>query len=141
MLDSVYITFFLQLIFNILRLAQFMGRTTKFQVLKEAHVYCDFYGGHVETLPPTRAIHKRSALKILCGELDRQLSSLAQVFSSFFPSIHLVEHLYIHRLHHLSVERQDDIENMQWLEILLPFTAVKNLYLTWETAYCIAPAL
>ena len=30
---------------------------------------------------------------------------------------------------------------MQCLEILLPFTAVKNLYLTWETAPRIAPAL
>ena len=104
LLDSIYITFFLQLVFNIPRLAQFMGRTKRFQILKEAHVYCDFYGGHVETLPPTQPIHKRSVLKILCGELDRQLSSLAHVFSSFFPSIHLVEHLYIYKLHHLPVE-------------------------------------
>jgi hypothetical protein len=139
LLDSIHITFFLQLVFNIPRLAQFMGRTTKFQVLKEAHVYCDAYGGHVETLPPTRAIYTKSALKISCRKLDWQLSSLAQVFPSFFPSIHLVEHLYIYKLHQPT--QQDIIENMQLLEILHPFTAVKNLYLTDEAAGCIEPAL
>ena len=36
---------------------------------------------------------------------------------------------------------QDDIENSQWLELLGPFTAVKDLFLTNGFAPRIAPAL
>jgi hypothetical protein len=36
---------------------------------------------------------------------------------------------------------EDDIENTEWLELLLPFTAVKNLYLSKQFSPRIAPAL
>ena len=36
---------------------------------------------------------------------------------------------------------QDDIENSQWLELLHPFTAVKDLYISQEFTPRIAPAL
>jgi len=36
---------------------------------------------------------------------------------------------------------QDDTESAQWLELLQPFTNVKNLYLSKEIALRIAPAL
>jgi hypothetical protein len=49
-----------------------------------------------------------------------------------------VEHLYINFTHWY--DRQD-IDNMQWLEIFHPFTAVKNLYLTAVSVLSIAPAL
>ena len=35
----------------------------------------------------------------------------------------------------------DDIENTEWFEVLFPFTAVKNLYLSEEFGPRIAPAL
>ncbi len=35
----------------------------------------------------------------------------------------------------------DDMENVQWLELLRPFTTTKNLYLSEETALRVAPAL
>ena len=53
----------------------------------------------------------------------------------------MVEHLYIYGPRYLPSQWQDDIENMQWLEIFHPFTAVKNLYVSKEFAQCIAPAL
>jgi hypothetical protein len=73
--------------------------------------------------------------------LDWQISSVAQVFTSFFPSIYMVEHLYIYGPQYLPSQWQDDIENMQWLEIFHPFIAVKNLYASKEFAQCIAPVL
>ena len=141
LLDSICITFFHQLIFDIPQLAQFMRRTTRFQALNEAHVDFDYYGVQVGSLPPTRTFDEKSRLRISCRELDWQLSSLAQVFTSFFPSIYMVEHLYIYGPRYLPSQWQDDIENMQWLEIFHPFTAVKNLYVSKEFARCIAPAL
>jgi hypothetical protein len=36
---------------------------------------------------------------------------------------------------------QDDIESSQWLEVLNPFTAVKDLYISLEFTPRIAPAL
>jgi hypothetical protein len=51
--DSVWITFFHQLVFDIPQLARFMKRTTRFQALNQAHVDFDYYGVQVESLPPT----------------------------------------------------------------------------------------
>ena len=55
----------------------------------------------------------------------------------------MVEHLYIHKPQYLRKQQQleVDIENMQWLEIFHPFTAVKNHYLSNKYASSIAPAL
>jgi hypothetical protein len=121
-----------------------MGRTSRFQELKEAHVKIENNSIHVNTLPP-RQIFDNSGLKISCRELDWQLSSVAQVFTSFFPSIHMVEHLYVYEPLYeppYNINKpQYDIENMQWLEKFQPFSAVKNLYLSKEYAPYISPAL
>jgi hypothetical protein len=137
-LDSIWITFFHQLIFNIPLLAQLLRRTTSFGALNEAHVDFDYSGVQIESLPPTRTFDEKSRLRISCRELDWQLSPLAQVFTSVLASIYLVEHLYINGPRYLPSQRQDDIEDLQWLH---PFSAVKNLYVSKESAQCIAPAL
>jgi hypothetical protein len=66
---------------------------------------------------------------------------LAQVFTSPFPSIRMVERLYISGSRYLPSQWQDDIEGMQWLEVFRPFTSVKNLYVSKEFAQYIASAL
>ena len=138
-LDSIKINFFHQLIFEIPQFAQFMKRTTRFQALNEAHASFGKSGIRVgySWLP----IPESSSLGISCRELDWQLSSLAQVLTNFFPSIHQVERLYMYDTPYSRPQWQDDIENMQWLEILEPFTAVKNLYLSRRLAPYIVPAL
>ena len=140
LIDSIWITFFHQLIFDIPQLAHFMRRTPRFQTLNEAHVDFNDSGVQVATLPLSRALDEKSRLRISCKKLDWQLSSLAQVFTSFFP-IDIVEHLYIYRPRKLPLQWQDDIENGQWLEVLDPFTAVTDLYVCKEFAQCITPAL
>jgi hypothetical protein len=146
LLDSIYVTFFHQLIFDIPQLARLMSRTARLQALNEVHVDFVDDGVQVESLPPTRTFDEKSGLKVLCDELNSQLSSLAQVFTSIFPSIYTVEHLYIYTSRSRYLPSQccqwhRDIENMQWLEILHPFTAVRNLYLNIKFAQRIAPAL
>jgi hypothetical protein len=52
-----------------------------------------------------------------------------------------LEDLYIYVGRHSQLDSKDDIENGLWLQLLRPFTAVKNLYLSEEFALRIGPAL
>ena len=80
-------------------------------------------------------------VKILCRVPDWQLSSMAQICTSFLPFLSTPEHLYIHEDPPSPLDWKDGIENTEWLELLVPFTAVKNLYLSEEFQLRIAPAL
>jgi hypothetical protein len=74
--------------------------------------------------------------------LDWELSPLARrVFVSFLPSIYMVNHLYIYWTQFFPLQWQDDDVYMEWLEILQPFTSVKDLYVCKELAKCFALAL
>ena len=139
LLESIWITFFNQLIFDIAQLAQFMGRATRFQAFSEAHV--DFYSSCVQIGSWSRPSNDGSGLRISSTELDWQLSSLAQVLTSFFPFTYMLEHLYIDGPRPLPSQWLDDIEDVQWLEIFRPFTAVKNLHVCEKFAQCIVFAL
>jgi hypothetical protein len=141
LLDSLCITFYYEVIFDIPQLAQFMRRTTRFQALKEAHVNLDFPGVRVESSPPSRTSNENPGLRISCEDLYWQLPFLVHVFRSLFPSIYTVEHLYIHGPRYVLSQWEDDNENLQWLQIFDPFTSVKNLYIIKEFAECISPAL
>ena len=141
LLDTIWITFFHEPIFDIPKLARFMRRTPRLQGLNKAHVGFDYSGVQIGALPLGRTVDDKSRLKISCGKVDKQLSSLAQVLTSFLPSIDVVEDLYIYRPGNLASQWQDDIENRHWVEIFRPLTAVRNLYVCKEFAQCIAPAL
>ena len=140
-LESIWITLFYQLIFDIPQFSQFMARTTMFQDLNEAHVFFDDSGVQVGSHPPKRTFSERSRLRISCSKLNWQLSSAAQVVTTFFPSIYKLEHLYIYGPHYYPSLWGNNIENMEWLEIIRPFTAVKNFYVSEKFTQCIAPAL
>ena len=58
-----------------------------------------------------------------------------------FASLSKLEDLYIYGHPLWKIVMQDNIENTLWLKLLLPFTAVKNLYLSEEFARRIVPAL
>ena len=92
------------------------------------------------TLPQTG--NGALGMEISCRQSDWQLSSLAQICSTSFPRtlIPTVEHHYIHR-GAWPPNWQDDIEISQWLELLHPFTAVKDLYISEGLIPHIAPAL
>jgi len=143
LLDSICITFLHQFIFDTSRLAQFLRRTTRFQALNEAHVYFDFYSVLVESFPPTQTVDEKSRLRISREDIDWDISSMTQVLTSLFPSICIVEHLYLYGylLSPSKPEWGDHNEDVQWLEIFRPFTAVKSLYVCEEFAQHIAPAL
>ena len=144
LLGTIYIIFFHQLIYDIPRLAQFMGRTSRFQEVKEAHVQFIDYNVHVNsTLSSIYTSERKSGLEISCRTMDWQLSSVAQVFTSFFPSIYMVDRLYIYdpTYNRPRGYKPNDIDDILWLEIFHPFTGVNNLYITNGYASSIACAL
>jgi hypothetical protein len=95
LLDSINMTFFHQLIFDIPQPARFMSRSTRFHEFKEARLCFYDRSVYVDSLPPTPTPGKTHRLGISCRNLGWQLSSIAQVLTSLFPSIYVVEHLYI----------------------------------------------
>ena len=135
------IRFFHQLIFDTPQLAQFLARTPNIQSPVEARIVFSYR--YVEVTFP-QIVPGDFLLGIgCCGQLDWQLSSLAQVCNSSLPEafISMVQHLYIYERRYSEPCWQDDIEDCQWLEVLHPFTAVKYLYLSREFTSRIAPAL
>jgi hypothetical protein len=120
-LDCIWLKFFHHLIFDIRQLAQFMRRTARFEALNEAHVGFKDEGVKVESLPPTYSFDEKFSLMISCKDPDWELLSLAQIFTSFFPSIYMMEHLYIY-----TSRWQGNIENMHLLRPHAPHLHVRS---------------
>jgi hypothetical protein len=77
------------------------------------------------------------------GQPDWQLLSLAQVCRLSVPQdlIHAVEILYILEHDYEDLPRwQADVQSIRWLQLLHPFTAVKDLYVSKEFVLYIALA-
>ena len=140
-LDCLHITFFHQLIFDTPQLTRFISRTPHSRSQDEEARVTFFNSAVVFTLP--EIFGRELELGISCRQSDWQLSSLAQVCNLSFPwgLMSSLERLYVCEGQHSQLRWQGDVENSQWVELLQPFTAVKELYLSRGLAPCIAPAL
>jgi hypothetical protein len=139
-LKIFYIVFFNQIDFDCPRLIQFINCTPTLRPCDEAHAQYDDYFARV-TLPSRPRTLESLEILISCREPDWQLSSIEQVCNSSLHPLSTVEDLYIKHQYSQLVWKDAAIENTLWLELLLPFTAVKNLYLCKELAPGIAAAL
>ena len=133
------ITFFNQIDFDTPRLAQFINCTPALRALDEAHVQFDedFADVQLSVSSPTPNLR----IAISCREPDWQLSSIEQLCSSSLDPLSMVKDFYIDHRYWRTVWKNDAIENTLWLRLLLPFTAVKNLYLFKEFALGIVATL
>jgi hypothetical protein len=138
-LSTLDITFFNQIVFNTPELVQFICRTPKLKVLENARIVFD-HDARV-TLSSQTSDHREFTVEISCEGLDRQLSSLAQIFTSSLPPLSTMEDLYIYEDQDSEMVWQDNIEIMAWPELLHPFTGVKDLYLSKQLIPRVAPAL
>jgi hypothetical protein len=119
LLDSIRISFFHQLIFDIPQLSRFM-RTTRWKPSIEARVDLYDFGVWVRFFSGTDFSGQVSVLTISSTVLEWQLSSPVQLFTSLFPTIYMVEHLYIDTSASSPSQLQNDVENMQWQEFFPP---------------------
>ena len=138
------ITFFNQIVFDTPHTIQFISRTA----LKAENAHIIFGDDAAQVSPFSSQTPEVSYgildVKILCRELDWQVSSLEQVCTPPWPLFSTLEGLYIFERFEnpdSPPNWKDNIENMLWLELLHPFTAVKNLYLSEKFASLFAPAL
>jgi hypothetical protein len=143
-LDYMDINFFNQIDFDCRcpRLARFINCKPTFTALHAAHV--QFSDSNASLKLRYRTYNSYHLLiNISCREQDWQLSNIGQLCNAHEPLQPLsgVEDLYIEHRHFPVDWKNDIIENSLWLELLIPFTAVKNLYLSTEFALGIAVSL
>ena len=130
-LNELSITFFNDIVFDTPQLIQFISRIPTLNALERASISFEDGAASID-------LSSRLNVKILCRKLDWQVSSLEQVCTSCLPPLPMLEHLYIREGPNW---RQDNIEDTLWLDLLHPFSAVKNLHMSQEVARRIAPTL
>jgi hypothetical protein len=139
-IDRLSISLFNQILFDTPQFIQFISRTPTFKAFKAARLFFADNGAEVELLSQTPGSGVLT-MDIPCRELDWQISSLEQVCTSSLPSPSMLEDLTISERQFSRLHWPDNIENTLWLELLRPFTSVKNLYLSGQVASRIVPAL
>ena len=133
-------TFFNDIEFHTPELIRFVSHSSKFKAPNEALVFFDTQTTSVTLLPQAPNVG-HFTVEISCRGLDWQLSSLAQICTTSLPLLSTTENLFIYEQGDSLFDWKDGIENIEWLELLLLFTAVKNLYLSKQFAPSIARAL
>jgi hypothetical protein len=130
LLNKVETTFFNQLIFANPQLAQFFLRTNELKSPYRADVSFHGHFVRVRLYSQSQAIDRGVfGVVVECRLSDWQLSSVAQVCNSSLLSLATLEQLFIYDgLSH--THWQEDMDTAQWLELLHPFSSVKDVYLS-----------
>ena len=132
--------FFNDIDFNTPELIRFVSRSSTFKALNQAQLIFDSQTASVELQKQASNV-KSFKVEISCRVSNWQLSSLAQICTMSLPLLSTTENLFIYEAVHSQPDWKDGIENIEWLDLLLPFMAVKDLYLSEQFAPRIAPAL
>ncbi len=133
--------FFNDIDFDTPQLMQLISRIQTFKALNIVHVVFDSYTARVELQPQAYNLGSEGfEVEVSCRVPDGQLSFLAQICTSL-PLFSTAEKLYFHELLFVRLDWRENSENAEWLELLRPFTAVKDLYLSRQFVPCIARAL
>ena len=134
-LNELDITFFN--VFDAPQLVRFISHTPKLKAFEKAYVTLD----NDARIDFSSQTYRYGELKvtIVCKGLNRQVSSLEQLCTSCLLLLSILEDLYFYMAFH--PDQNASVENRQWLRLLHPFKAVKNLYLSEEFASRMAPAL
>ena len=138
-LGRLEIIFFDDIISETSKLIQFISRAPKLNALKKANINLYSYPASINLSSRTSRDGGVVKLEISCNGLESQLSSLERVCTSRLPSLSMLEDLYFYE--DLRPDWKDNIDNELWVELLRPFSAVKNLYLSKNVASRVAPAL
>ena len=134
------ITFFNDIVFDTPQLTQFIRHTPMLEAFNVAEVTLWDATARITLSPAYEDFDESLRVSISCTELDWQLSFLEQVCTSYLPSLSALEDLYMQRFAGPQ-DSKDNIDYVQWLELLHSFPAVKNLYLSKGLAPCVVPAL
>ena len=139
-LHRLSITFFDHIGFDARELIQFIRHTPTFGAYNETRLI--FHMGEalvkLDSIPEPSG-HRMVEVKILSQ--DWQLASLTNICTSSLRLLLTTENLYIGEYRYVLLGWTDVIEGTKWLDLLVPFTAVKNLYISPNFLSRITPAL
>jgi hypothetical protein len=141
LLYDLFIIFFMDLNYDLPQLHRLICHAEEFKALNHATVLHFHSRTLITLIPKAGAVDCRTQLRLrIEGRvLDWQLSSLAQICCPSFPLVSTLEELEIREYDYLYWA--DDVENARWLELLRPFTSLKNLYLSHQIARFVCGAL
>lgn len=122
----------------------FIDRAPMLKARDEAHIHLSDFDATIR-IPllssgpgsPSRVL----TVDIADGEADWKLSSLGVVCASFSTFLSTVENLYIKEEEYWQQAFYYFLESWRWLDVLRPFTTVKNLYLPGTSTRDVMPAL
>ena len=137
LLGLLSVAFFMDLVFDIPRLRNFINRAEFLGPFNQAEMKVS--GPLIEMIlgSPTPS---RFQLEIKCERPDWQLSSMTQIFSQQLPLLFHVEELEI-RESYLRWKNDPDMEPSQWLELFHLFISVQSLYVSESLVPPVAAAL
>ena len=131
-LDFFYLAFCDQVVSDTAQFIQFINRTSTLNTLERACVVFEDNSANVNFSSQTSG-YRELDVRIRCSDFNWELLSLERVFTSSLPPLSTSEDLYISEAAHSQPDRLNAIDTV-WLDILCPFTAVKNLYLSKQVA-------
>ncbi|KAI0298241.1 hypothetical protein BC826DRAFT_1184412 [Russula brevipes] len=136
-LNRLLMVFFMDLVFDIPHLKQFVSRARGLDPFKAARLV---FNSRFIRLELDK--HPGVSLRVRCSRIDWQLDSMVLIcsrLSPFFPSIERFHIIWSGSS--LEPQGKDDTETTQFLEIFQPFPAIRSLYVSKTLVPFIAPAL
>jgi len=137
-LIQLIIAFFMDLIFDIPRLRNFIDHTEGLKPFNQAAI--EFSSRMIKIIFGRR----RFELEIRCERPDWQLSSMTQIFSQQLPLLSHVEQLEIREFslwRDLEWKDDPDMDSLQWLELFRLFVAAQTLHVYRRFVSPVARAL
>jgi len=125
-LNYFHVTLCNQFHFDTPQLVQFISRTPTLKAHDEAHAI--IYGGVVMVILLLPTAGHDLGLDIFFRDSDFQFSSLPRAIPPLH-SLSMVESLYIYVTCYMRLDWENAIR-VKWLDLLRPYTAVRNLYLS-----------
>jgi hypothetical protein len=137
-LTSLNISFFMDLIFDIPRLRNFIDHTEGLKPFNQAAIEFSSHTTEIVFGEPYRFW-----LEIKCERPDWQLSSITQIFSEQLPLLSRVEQLELRESRRRNLKWKDDpdMDSSQWLELFRLFVAAHSLHVSGRLVFPVARAL
>jgi hypothetical protein len=137
-LTLLSIAFFMDLIFDIPRLRNFIDRIEGLKSFDQSAIEFSSREIRIAFGSPSRF-----SLEIKCERLDWQLSSITQIFSEQLSLLSHVEHLQFREFLSWDFKWKDDtdMDSSQWLELFRLFVAVQSLHVSEGLVFPVSRAL
>jgi len=138
-LTGLGIAFFMDLIFDIPQLRNFIDRTGGIKPFNGAEIQFSGQVIGIDFGPPPLPLGRPPFwLEIRCERPDWQLSSMTQIFSQQLPLLSHVEQL---RFSSFGWKEVPDMDSSQWLELFRLFVAAQSLHVSEGLVSPVAGAL